>query len=169
MPAVLLLLVAAAATIIAGSHSGETNTCIGPNEEFQLCSHPEGTCADPAPLYCPLQCGPLKCLCSPGFVRADNGTCILASACPLKGFVKSLAARCLRKNEAMQVCSTPEGTCDAPLPDVNPAEPAHFDGPKCQCWPGHVRHRGECIPVWECPGAGANNELDKPTTTPAAL
>lgn len=80
-----------------------------------------------------------------------------------------LATRCLRKNEAMQVCSTPEGTCDAPLPDVNPAEPAHFEGPKCQCWPGHVRHRGECIPVWECPGAGANNELDKPTTTPAAL
>ncbi|KAH7719646.1 hypothetical protein AAVH_12896 [Aphelenchoides avenae] len=75
---------------VSGSHSGETNTCIGPNEEFQLCSHPEGTCADPAPLYCPLQCGPLKCLCSPGFVRADNGTCILASACPLKGFVKTM-------------------------------------------------------------------------------
>ncbi|ETN68862.1 trypsin Inhibitor like cysteine rich domain protein [Necator americanus] len=55
----------------------------GENEWYDECFNGrcEGKCSEPDPI-CTLECGPGGCTCKEGYVRNDDGKCVLETTCP---------------------------------------------------------------------------------------
>uniref|UniRef100_A0A915AAL5 TIL domain-containing protein n=2 Tax=Parascaris univalens TaxID=6257 RepID=A0A915AAL5_PARUN len=144
---------------ILRSQCNARGTCAG-NEVFNICSSLcEPTCFTNPNERCPAVCGPPKCQCRPGLVR-HGGVCIWRDHCPpfeadegdddpmLRAPQPPASFRCGRNEEYVRCSSMCEPTCTSP---PNQRCTLACGPAKCQCRPGYVRHRGDCIPSSQCP------------------
>ncbi|XP_039439707.1 zonadhesin-like [Culex pipiens pallens] len=132
-----------------------------PNEVFSECGTAcPDTCAnldDPKPRPCTRNCV-IGCICQEGFVRNDEGQCVLPSQCPNSDAIasSSLLLAPLPEcgpNELYNECGTacPE-TCDTFNGLVENRACILLCVPGCFCKDGFVRNKdGQCIPPSECP------------------
>uniref|UniRef100_A0A1I7Z1E9 TIL domain-containing protein n=1 Tax=Steinernema glaseri TaxID=37863 RepID=A0A1I7Z1E9_9BILA len=135
LKATLLFLFGAASIL---STSAAPSPKCGPGEVYSDCGSPDGTCALPYPKDSDT-CGPPKCKCQYGDVRASNGTCIAMWSCP--------SPSC-PKNEEWRFCGGCERRCDNPLPQCG----FNCQPPKCECVEGYFRNpEGKCVAVDKCP------------------
>ncbi|KAH7710631.1 serine protease inhibitor precursor [Aphelenchoides avenae] len=65
---------------VAVEECAHLGSSCGENEEVKQCGACDGTCADLEPV-CTLECRRPECGCKDGFVRNDEGTCVLKSSC----------------------------------------------------------------------------------------
>lgn len=99
------------------------------------------SCAVPSVEFCTLQCVP-GCFCEDGYVRDDNGNCILPQDCSNQG---------CSENEVFSNCfiSECQNSC------INPNlfdECSESCTPGCVCIEGYVRDLdGRCIRLDQCP------------------
>uniref|UniRef100_A0A0M3I1H7 TIL domain-containing protein n=1 Tax=Ascaris lumbricoides TaxID=6252 RepID=A0A0M3I1H7_ASCLU len=144
---------------ILRSQCNAPGTC-AENEIFSTCSSLcEPTCFTNPNARCPAVCGPPKCECRPGLVTNKPTLFVPFSNKFFKGTDESDddptlrtpqapdSRRCGRNEEYVRCSSMCEPTCTSA-----PNQPCTLAcGPsKCQCRPGYVRHRGDCIPRSQC-------------------
>ncbi|GMR58931.1 hypothetical protein PMAYCL1PPCAC_29126, partial [Pristionchus mayeri] len=125
-----------------------------PNEIFRECSSQcEEKCGENLTRACPASCGPPKCQCDDGFLRNEEGECVLKSECVPRG--PRSQADC-GPNMTFTNCSSP---CQAMCGDyVEKPCIERCDPPKCECNRGFYFNRvGDCVNREDC-------ELDVPFT-----
>ncbi|XP_028159136.1 zonadhesin-like [Ostrinia furnacalis] len=154
-------------------YDGNVKKCVLPkncsptcqvNEEYSTCANSVcgQNCADKGKIvHCPLISDDTciaGCVCKKGYLRAQNGTCVLENQCEEQ-------IKC-KENEYLSEC--PAGTCEpktckeagfpVPCPIVGPGVGPCSSGPGCLCNPGYLRNdKGICIPQKECPSCGGDD------------
>jgi hypothetical protein len=123
------------------------------NEEYRECKGCDGTCKNPNPI-CPRICV-RGCACKQGYLRADNGKCVMTRECTSmpqpESFMMMPPMQC-GEHEEFHACGTARpATCAKPHP-----------GPACTrncvigcfCKPGYLKNaQGVCVQAANCEAA----------------
>jgi len=125
------------------------NQCPKPHQKWNTCGTAcEPSCKEPKPQICTKQCV-IGCQCEKGYVKDDQGNCILQKDCP---------NRCPKPHQKWNDCGTAcEPNCKAPNPQVCTKQCVIG----CQCESGYVKDdQGNCILEKDCPN-NSSNSTDK--------
>ncbi|GMR58976.1 hypothetical protein PMAYCL1PPCAC_29171, partial [Pristionchus mayeri] len=135
-----------------GGPSNPSHRCDN-NEEWDDCGQQcEGTCSERTTDACPLRCGGRGgCRCRLDYVRHSNGRCIPPNWCPSTTTTTTTRApNVCPPNQRFMLCGTHcEATCN-PI-GIGCGVSVGCAPPRCECIPGYVRWKRECIPAGSCP------------------